>query len=106
MWTTGFWPRKAPIRAAKYAAGIFPQIRDADRDFRLPTVEEIRRIGSEFAVAADRADADIAIWSPLAEPSSDHVREYEEAGVTWWFANGEGVSPDSLLQRIEVGPPV
>ncbi|MGW5385107.1 LLM class flavin-dependent oxidoreductase [Nocardia sp. NPDC003963] len=105
VWTSGFWPRKTPVRAAQDADGLFPQIRDPEDDFRLPTPDELVRIRADFVAAGGRADGDIAIWSPSTEPSATRVGDYAAAGVTWWFSDGSTVTPEQLRKRIAAGPP-
>ncbi|MEQ4204510.1 LLM class flavin-dependent oxidoreductase [Actinopolymorpha sp. B9G3] len=107
VWTSGFWPRKAPVRGARNANGLFPQMRDKTDDFRLPTPSEVRGIRAEFIRAGGHADGDIAIWSPnnAGAPAAAPAKEYEQAGVTWWFQDGSELSPDDLLKRIANGPP-
>ncbi|ONM48186.1 hypothetical protein B0T44_23545 [Nocardia donostiensis] len=105
VWTSGFWPRRTPVRAAQDADGLFPQIRDPAHDFRLPTPEELVRIRADFVEAGGRADGDIAMWSPSTEPSATRVGDYADAGVTWWFRDGSTVTPEQLRKRIAAGPP-
>jgi alkanesulfonate monooxygenase SsuD/methylene tetrahydromethanopterin reductase-like flavin-dependent oxidoreductase (luciferase family) len=107
IWTSGFWPRKGPVRGARGASGLFPQMRDEADDFRLPTPTEVRAIRAEFIEAGGRADGDLAIWSPsaTAAPSAGRAEEYARAGVTWWFQDGSELSPAELLDRIAGGPP-
>ncbi|MBF6169846.1 LLM class flavin-dependent oxidoreductase [Nocardia blacklockiae] len=105
VWTSGFWPRRTPVRAARNAEGLFPQIRDPEHDFRLPTPEELVGIRKDFVAAGGRPDGDIAIWSPSAEPSATRASDYAAAGATWWFSDGSTVIPEQLRTRIEAGPP-
>jgi alkanesulfonate monooxygenase SsuD/methylene tetrahydromethanopterin reductase-like flavin-dependent oxidoreductase (luciferase family) len=107
LWTSGFWPRKAPVRGAQGADGLFPQIRDEADDFRLPTPTEVRTIRSEYIQAGGRADSDLAIWSPseAGAPAAEPAKDYEQAGVTWWFQDGSELSPAELHVRIANGPP-
>lgn len=99
VWTTGFWPRTVPFRGATGADGIFPQVRDPNQDFRLPSVQEVREIRAEFGAG------DLALWSPLTEPSAELAGDYADAGATWWFSNGADVTPEDLYERIAAGPP-
>ena len=107
VWTSGFWPRKGPVRGAQGADGLFPQIRDEADDFRLPTPSELRAIRADFLQAGGRADGDIAIWSPsdAGAPAAERAEVYEQAGVTWWFQDGSELAPADLLERIANGPP-
>lgn len=105
VWTSGFWPRRAPVRGARGADGLFPQIRDPENDFRLPTPEELAGIRADFVASGGRADGEVAIWSPATEPSAAHAGAYAAAGVTWWFSDGSTVSPADLRKRIAAGPP-
>jgi alkanesulfonate monooxygenase SsuD/methylene tetrahydromethanopterin reductase-like flavin-dependent oxidoreductase (luciferase family) len=105
VWASGFWPRRAPVRGARDASGLFVQIRDPGNDFRLPTPAELAPIRADFLASGGSADGEIAIWSPSTEPSAGLAGEYAAAGVTWWFSDGSAVSPDDLRQRIAAGPP-
>jgi alkanesulfonate monooxygenase SsuD/methylene tetrahydromethanopterin reductase-like flavin-dependent oxidoreductase (luciferase family) len=107
VWTSGFWPRTAPVRGARGAAGLFPQIRDGVEGFRLPTPAEIGAIRADFEEAGGRAGGDIAIWSPSASaaPDAERAASYADAGVTWWFQDGSELTPDQLRTRIAGGPP-
>lgn len=82
----------------------FPQIRDPEHDFRLPTPEELVRIRADFVESGGRADGDTAIWSPSTEPSATRVGDYGAAGVTWWFSDGSTITPEQLRKRIDAGP--
>ena len=105
IWTSGFWPRTKPVRGARGAVGLFPQIRDPEHDFRLPTPDEVRQIRADFAAAGGRAEGDVVIWSPTEEPDVERVAAYEAAGVTWWLSDGSEITPDALHRRIAAGPP-
>jgi alkanesulfonate monooxygenase SsuD/methylene tetrahydromethanopterin reductase-like flavin-dependent oxidoreductase (luciferase family) len=108
VWTSGFWPRKGPVRGAHGAHGLFPQIRDETEDFRLPTPAELQSIRAEFVESGGRPDADIAIWTPddTNAPSAARAEEFEQAGATWWFQDGSELSPQELKNRIAAGPPI
>lgn len=107
VWTSGFWPRTGPVRGARDADGLFPQIRDAADDFRLPTVDELATIKADFARAGGRPNPDIAIWSPSPKsaPNAETAGQYEQAGVTWWFQDGSEITPAELHKRLAAGPP-
>lgn len=107
IWTSGFWPRKGPVRGAQGADGLFPQIRDQADDFRIPTPEELITIRADFERAGGRPDGDLAIWSPNPAwaPDAHRAEEYAQAGATWWFQDGSEVSPEQLRARIAEGPP-
>lgn len=107
IWTSGFWPRTGPVRGARDANGLFPQIRDEADDFRLPTIDELATIRADFEKAGGRPHADIAIWSPseAGAPNAETAARYEEAGVTWWFQDGSEIPPTELHHRIAAGPP-
>jgi alkanesulfonate monooxygenase SsuD/methylene tetrahydromethanopterin reductase-like flavin-dependent oxidoreductase (luciferase family) len=107
IWTSGFWPRKGPVRGAAGADGLFPQIRDAADDFRIPTPAELITIRADFERAGGKPGADIVIWSPSPAwaPDAAKAASYEDAGVTWWLQDGSEVSPEALRERIAAGPP-
>ncbi|WP_371402066.1 LLM class flavin-dependent oxidoreductase [Kribbella sp. NBC_00662] len=107
IWTSGFWPRTAPIRGARGATGLFPQIRDKADDFRLPTLEELATIRTDFEASGGHPNPDIAIWSPSpsATPNPETAAHYEAAGVTWWLQDGSEIPPTELHHRIAAGPP-
>ena len=108
IWTSGFWPRTGPVRGARNADGLFPQIRDEADDFRLPTIGELATIRADFEKSGGRRNADNAIWSPsqAGAPDAALAVEYEEAGVTWWFQDGSEISPEDLHTRLAAGPPL
>ncbi|MFG1621221.1 LLM class flavin-dependent oxidoreductase [Kribbella sp. NPDC049227] len=108
IWTSGFWPRTGPVRGARNADGLFPQIRDEADDFRLPTIDELATIRADFEKSGGRRNADIAIWSPspAGAPDAALAAQYEEAGVTWWFQDGSEISPEELHTRLAAGPPI
>ncbi len=107
LWTSGFWPRKGPVRGAAGADGLFPQIRDSADDFRIPTPAELITIRADFERAGGRPGADIVIWSPNAAwaPDAETAKAYQDVGVTWWLQDGSEVTPDALLRRLAEGPP-
>lgn len=56
---------------------------------------------------ANDAPLEVAITGQSAADDTTPVREYEEAGVTWWLESLHEMrgSPEEALARVEAGPP-
>lgn len=107
VWTSGFWPRRAPVRGAVGADGCFPQTPGHDEEFPLPTPADVAGFRAAFVEAGGAAEHDVALWSPTdtGAPDSARVPAYAEAGVTWWFQDGWKLPVADLQRRIAAGPP-
>jgi alkanesulfonate monooxygenase SsuD/methylene tetrahydromethanopterin reductase-like flavin-dependent oxidoreductase (luciferase family) len=105
IWVGGFWPRRAPVHAARTADGVFPNIRDrgSATGFRPPTLDEVADIRQHFVASGGRSDADVALMSVGAPPDID-VAAYEPAGVTWWLETAWGTSLDDFRHKVQRGP--
>lgn len=107
VWTSGFWPRRGPVRGALGAVGCFPQTPGGDEEFPLPTPADVAAFREAFVEAGGAAEHDVAIWSPTDTGAPDRARvpAYVEAGVTWWFQDGWKLPVADLRRRIAAGPP-
>jgi alkanesulfonate monooxygenase SsuD/methylene tetrahydromethanopterin reductase-like flavin-dependent oxidoreductase (luciferase family) len=105
IWVGGFWPRRAPVHAARIAEGVFPNIRDrrSASGFRPPTLEEVGRVRQQFVASGGRADADLAIMS-VGAPRDINLAAYDEAGVTWWLETAWDTAVDDFRLRLNRGP--
>ena len=107
VWTSGFWPRRGPVRGALGADGCFPQTPGRDEEFPLPTPDDVVAFRAAFTAAGGAPEHDVAIWSPTDTGAPDRARvtTYADAGVTWWFQDGWKVPVADLQRRIAAGPP-
>jgi len=105
IWASGWWPRRAPIRAAQGADGMFPISRDESSPlgFRTPSPDEVAGLREAFVAAGARSDGDFALWS-LGAPEPVPYQAYQDAGVTWWLVDGCRIDPGELTRRVASGP--
>jgi alkanesulfonate monooxygenase SsuD/methylene tetrahydromethanopterin reductase-like flavin-dependent oxidoreductase (luciferase family) len=115
IWVVGAWNRpKSMARVLRYD-GILPNAMTPEGDHRPLTTDDVRQI-RDF-VAANRAESglfDIVVEgeTPGNEPerAGELVREWAEAGATWWIEAMWGSpdkpsNPGAMRQRVEQGPP-
>ncbi len=97
IWCAAVWPHRAPLRRAARWDGVVPvgQLTPAD-------VVELRAVIDQHRTA--RAPFDVALPSSAAAARS--VKEYDEAGVTWWLVSLGAQTELGELQRVvDGGPP-
>lgn len=114
IWAVGAWPsRKSVGRAARYE-GILPNVVGAPPPEEGPsgfTPEVLREIVAwigEHRDSAGRFDVVVEGVTPTGDPeaASAQVREWADAGATWWIESMWGdYSLDDLKRRIAQGPP-
>jgi alkanesulfonate monooxygenase SsuD/methylene tetrahydromethanopterin reductase-like flavin-dependent oxidoreductase (luciferase family) len=113
VWTVGAWPHDRSLARSARWDGIIA----ADRS---PGVGEFDPVSPE-TIAAIRAwmqdhresmaDFDIIVEGETSgrdhAANQDRLGPLAEAGATWWIEShwGEGVTADTLLDRIRHGPP-
>ena len=103
IWCAGWWPKKAPFRRAARYDGVFP-LGEKDRlkpkDFRdiLGYVKEHRKTKGQFDL--------ILLGRSRGDPHHDSwIRDYEDAGASWFVELIMGADYDKYAERISKGPP-
>ena len=106
IWVAAQWPRKRPVRRAARWDGIVPLFFDSDAGEWMESTPE--RLGELVGYLREHRDPDkpfdIAVGGP-----PDRVREYSDAGATWWrdgWEPGCGWELDQFLEYVLNGPPV
>lgn len=119
IWVVGAWPSEKFIRRALRYDGLFPQelkpIEGTRHNARQAMPDTLRQM--KVFVEARRAETtpfDIAVEgeTPGGDPeqAAAVVREWAEAGATWWIeANWSALDQsdgiDAVTRRIALGPP-
>jgi len=100
----GFWPNRPPFRRAARFDGALPLT--SGHLLKELSPGELRRCRDYISAHRTSSDPfDLVAFAPRAR-TPETVREYEEAGATWWV---EAVDPlaESLADfraRIALGP--
>jgi Luciferase-like monooxygenase len=115
IWVVGAWPRQKSMQRALRWDGIMPSKKDGTNTPMTPAdVRAMRTYIDEnrptFAShTATPFDIIIEGETPGNNPSQAAaiVREWGEAGATWWLESmwGDGVTEADVRQRIQQGPP-
>jgi hypothetical protein len=111
IWVAGYWPNKAPMRRASDWDGAFPfkaDMQDYNEMLSPTQVKEIMVYISQHRSAP--SPIEFAHAGVLAGESTEliaHIKEYAEAGTTWWM---EHIYPDRYTLEetrrwIRNGPP-
>lgn len=107
IWVGGFWPNKAPAPRAARWDGMFPASPDWPDGFLSP-----EDISNAAAYIGQHRDADAGPFDLTAMGTLDGkrpscgpalMREYDDAGLTWWVSQSEDVA--ELRRIIGNGPP-
>ncbi|MEE9410244.1 MAG: LLM class flavin-dependent oxidoreductase [Candidatus Heimdallarchaeota archaeon] len=106
IWGSGTWPYKKPfIRSAKLD-GIYPLKRN---DFYLKPneIKEIVSFISEYRDVKDNFDVVGFGKTPGEdiEKCKEIIREFAEAGITWWIEDVYLETKEEVFERIQAGPP-
>lgn len=111
IWVVGLWPRRKSMARAIGYDGIIPSSFGGDGQARQATVGEVREIAA-FAAANRPADApfDIVVEGTTEPGAVDTVREWAEAGATWfneamWDTMEAPDGAARVRARILAGPP-
>jgi hypothetical protein len=93
-------------RAARWDGWIMGTVNEMS-EITHPPENMAVEIAYIFLHCAEKPHYDIALDGVTKAGESGLVREYEQAGATWWFeaihlSRGR---PEELLQRIKAGPP-
>ena len=105
IWVAGFWPNRPPFRRAARFDGALPLARGHLLKELSPG--ELRECRDYIGAHRRSSDSfDLVAFAATQPRTPETVREYEEAGATWWV---EAVDPrsESLAEfrvRIRRGP--
>jgi alkanesulfonate monooxygenase SsuD/methylene tetrahydromethanopterin reductase-like flavin-dependent oxidoreductase (luciferase family) len=104
IWVVGVWPRPKSMRRVLRCDGVLPQFAAGDE-----TPAEMRRLKDWLAERAP--DIEVIAEGETTGTDPGPVREWAEAGATWWLETRWDMphhSPERMLQvrvRITAGPP-
>lgn len=114
VWIAGSWPHRRPFRRAARWNGVVPQSATAGWDESMP-VDEVRamldyiRAQQTDEERARPFDVVIGGYTTGTDRARDerHVRQYVDAGATWWLENLNGFrgSFEEMEHRLRLGPP-
>ncbi|HEX4703431.1 MAG TPA: LLM class flavin-dependent oxidoreductase [Pseudonocardiaceae bacterium] len=106
IWTVGAWPRPKSMRRVLRCDGIVPEWHLGDRT---GTPDDVRALRAWLAERGARPDLDVTTEGETQ--SGDSVRQWADAGCTWWLETRWEMPHDSaermaqIRQRISDGPP-
>lgn len=115
IWVVGAWPYEKSMRRALRYDGLLPAVRDKGGQWRQAMPDDIRAI-REF-MQENRGETtpfDVVVegTTPGDDPeqAATIVREWAEAGATWWIEAMWGALEDpdgmeAVQKRVEQGPP-
>ncbi len=107
VWVGGFWPNKPPARRAARWDGMFPASPEYPGGFLSP--DDMANAAAYVGQHRDPGAGPFDMVSmgtldgrrPACSPAM--MREYRDAGVTWWVSQADEVS--ELRRLIANGPP-
>lgn len=111
IWLGGFWPHKKPFRRAAKFEGMYPGMNDPNSskqdDIMTPKdLQEIRKYIAKFRESMDTFDfmhyGDI---TADYDKEKEKLREWENAGLTWWSQGNDFNTYQDHRERILQGPP-
>ncbi len=110
IWVGGYWPNKAPFRRAARWDGVQPGSFSGALS-SAETRDVIAYIAEQRGGNLEGFDVAVGGQTPGDDPqrAAEQVREYAEAGATWWLeiAGGEATAwtAEEVRTRIRQGPP-
>jgi hypothetical protein len=107
IWVVGVWPKEKSMRRALRWDGVVPQ---SYKGIDLPGPDLIRAIKNyvdENHPHPDRFDIIAEGVTPARsrKRAAETVRQYVEAGATWWIESDWSATAKKLRDRIRQGPP-
>ena len=114
IWVVGAWPRPKSMRRVLRCDGILPNYvgKDESRPVRPGDVREIVRWLTAHGVP-DGFEIIVEGETPAGDPgkAAEIVREWSDAGATWWLETRWAMSNDAqaraarVERRLRAGPP-
>lgn len=116
IWVVGLWGAKKSMDRALRYDGLLPAVRDANKDWRQLTPDDVRQIKSFVAAnVLDERPFDIVVegqtFGEQPDQAAAKVLTFAEAGATWWIDGMWQIARDShgldqVEGHIKAGPPV
>lgn len=113
IWTAAGWPRRRPLlRAARWDGVYLMTVNQQTRELLTPAdVREVAAVIHQHRQSKRPLDIALNGEVPPGADSKDYIREFEDAGATWWIWVGLGLglgptTPEDYRQRIHKGPPI
>jgi alkanesulfonate monooxygenase SsuD/methylene tetrahydromethanopterin reductase-like flavin-dependent oxidoreductase (luciferase family) len=113
IWVVGAWPRTRSMNRAARWDGLLPNKLNQQGEHAQVTPEDIAAM-REYLID-QRGETDLENYDLVVEgktPGDDPeaaaelLRPWQAAGATWWIeADWQAESPESVLERIQQGPP-
>lgn len=109
IWVVGAWPRKKSMERALRYDGLISTKMTPEGSFAKMTTDDIREI-RRFILKNRRAKTPFDVvyegQTPVGglEKGIETVKQWEEAGATWWIES-RWSTPGEVLPRIKQGPP-
>ena len=110
LWVPGIWPRMKSMRRILKCDGLLPQKMNPQGEFETVTPGDLRQM--KAFIDANRTlttPFDIVIEGKTEglTPSeqSDKLREWAEAGATWWIEGLWETTEEQTATRLRQGPP-
>ena len=111
IWLGGFWPNKKPYRRGAKYDGMYPGIASPDPANPVDTLKSnnlknIREYIGKFRENID--DFDLMLYGNISsdyEKEKENLKEWENAGLTWWAQSNDFDSFEEHRERILEGPP-
>jgi hypothetical protein len=109
IWAVGAWPRPKSLERTLRVDGVVPYVKPRGEGGRLPTPDDIRAIRDWLAENRTSSSSfEIIVEGQIPGDNPDRakelIREWEDAGVTWWIESWWGAET-VRLQRLHQGPP-
>lgn len=110
IWVVGAWPRMKSMRRALRCDGLLPARLDQEGELGTLTPDDVREM--KAFVESNRAltgpfDIVVEGKTPGNAPrkAAAIIRDWAEAGATWWIESPWSKSEKAMTRRLEQGPP-
>jgi alkanesulfonate monooxygenase SsuD/methylene tetrahydromethanopterin reductase-like flavin-dependent oxidoreductase (luciferase family) len=110
IWIPAIWPRMKNVRRALLCDGVFPQKMNKEGALVEITPEEVRAMRETLcALRPEGAPLEVIVEGKTAgmapTVAAEMLRQWQDAGVTWFVESTWELDPEALRKRIEAGPP-